>query len=68
MKELLTAQQLSEILNLSVDTIWRYTREKRIPIELGTRQYRTRRSFVLDALTEKYGRKHWRMELSGIYL
>jgi excisionase family DNA binding protein len=52
MKELLTAQQLSEILNLSVDTIWRYTREKRIPaIELGTRQYRYEKEAVLDALT-----------------
>lgn len=41
MKELLTAQELAEILKLSVDTIWRCTREKRIPaVELGPRQYR----------------------------
>ena len=52
MKELLTAQELSEILNLSVDTIWRYTREKRIPaIELGKRQYRYEKEAVLAALT-----------------
>lgn len=52
MKELLTAQQLSGILNLSVDTIWRYTREKRIPaIELGRRQYRYEKDAVLAALT-----------------
>jgi excisionase family DNA binding protein len=53
-KELLTAQELSEVLNLSVDTIWRYTREKRIPvIELGKRQYRYDKDAVLAALTGK---------------
>ncbi len=52
MKELLTAQQLSEVLNLSVDTIWRYTRQKRIPaIELGRKQYRYEKEAVLTALT-----------------
>ena len=52
MKELLTAQQLSEVLNLSVDTIWRYTRQKRIPaIELGKKQYRYEKEAVLAALT-----------------
>ncbi|HBI26378.1 MAG TPA: DNA-binding protein, partial [Peptococcaceae bacterium] len=40
-KELITAQALAEALDLSVETIWRYTREKKIPcIELGNRQYR----------------------------
>jgi len=28
MEKLLTAQELAEILGLSVDTIWRYTRQK----------------------------------------
>lgn len=52
MKELLTAQQLSEVLNLSVDTIWRYTRQKRIPaIELAGKQYRYDKDAVLIALT-----------------
>ena len=52
MKELLTAQQLSEVLNLSVDTIWRYTRQKRIPaIQLGRKQYRYEKEAVLTALT-----------------
>lgn len=54
MKELLTAQELAEMLNLSVDTIWRYTREKRIPaIELGPRQYRYEKDAVLAALAKK---------------
>ncbi|HCX70267.1 MAG TPA: DNA-binding protein, partial [Firmicutes bacterium] len=29
-KKLITAQELSTILGLSVDTIWRYTRDRRI--------------------------------------
>jgi len=34
--ELMTAKELAEALNLSAETIWRYTREKKIPyIELG---------------------------------
>lgn len=54
MKELLTAHELAEILSLSVDTIWRYTREKRIPaIELGPRQYRYEKDAVLAALAKK---------------
>ncbi|MCO5387452.1 MAG: helix-turn-helix domain-containing protein [Desulfosporosinus sp.] len=28
MKKLFTAQELAEMLNLSVETIWRYTRQK----------------------------------------
>ena len=64
--ELITAQVLADALNLSVETIWRYTREKRIPyIELGNRQYRYRLLDVIGALTgstvgekvKKYGSK-----------
>ncbi|HBG16087.1 MAG TPA: DNA-binding protein, partial [Firmicutes bacterium] len=41
MEKLLTAYELAEILNLSVETVWRYTRQKKIPvIELGEKQYR----------------------------
>ena len=32
MGKLLTAQELAEILNLSVETVWRYTRQKKIPV------------------------------------
>lgn len=40
-KDLITAQALADALNLSVETIWRYTRERKIPfVELGSRQYR----------------------------
>ncbi len=50
--ELLTAQTLAEVLNLSVDTIWKYTREKKIPyVELGSRQYRYRLSDVVGTLS-----------------
>jgi len=52
-KELITAQALAEILDLSVETIWRYTRENRIPyIELGSRQYRYKLDDVLKALSD----------------
>ncbi|MDI9418949.1 MAG: HTH domain-containing protein [Bacillota bacterium] len=35
-RKLLTAQELAEKLSLSVDTIWRYTREKQILyVEIG---------------------------------
>lgn len=51
MDKLLTAQELAEILNLSVETIWRYTRQKKIPVmELGERQYRYEKAAVLTAL------------------
>lgn len=51
MEKLLTAHQLAEVLNLSVETIWRYTRQKKIPvIELGDKQYRYKREAVLAAL------------------
>jgi len=52
MNKLLTAQELADILNLSVETIWRYTRQKKIPaIELGEKQYRYEKETVLAALT-----------------
>lgn len=49
---LITAQELADSLSLSVDTIWRYTREKRIPyVEVGKRQYRYNKQNVLKALS-----------------
>jgi Uma2 family endonuclease len=51
MEKLFTAQELGEILNLSVETIWRYTRQKKIlTIELGEKQYRYEKEAVLAAL------------------
>lgn len=51
MGKLLTAQDLAEVLNLSVETIWRYTRQKKIPaVELGEKQYRYEKGAVLAAL------------------
>ena len=51
-KEMITAQALARALNLSVETIWRYTRENRIPcVELGRRQYRYNLAAVIQALT-----------------
>lgn len=51
--ELITAQDLADSLSLSVDTIWRYTREKRIPcVEIGNRQYRYNKLKVIKALSE----------------
>lgn len=48
---LVTAHTLADALNLSVDTIWRYTRENKIPyIRLGAKQYRYRLDEVLTAL------------------
>ncbi|RNC63196.1 MAG: hypothetical protein AWM53_01582 [Candidatus Dichloromethanomonas elyunquensis] len=52
MGKLLTAQELAEMLNLSVETIWRYTRQKKIPaVELGEKQYRYEKEAVMAALT-----------------
>ncbi|MCW3489750.1 Uma2 family endonuclease [Dethiobacter alkaliphilus] len=49
---LITAQALADALDLSVETIWRYTREKQIPfVELGKKQYRYNFQEVLHALT-----------------
>lgn len=51
MGKLLTAQELADMLNLSVETVWRYTRQKKIPVvELGERQYRYERETVMAAL------------------
>ncbi|HBI55271.1 MAG TPA: DNA-binding protein [Firmicutes bacterium] len=49
--ELVTAHTLAAALRLSVDTIWRYTREKTIPfVRLGAKQYRYRLDDVIAAL------------------
>lgn len=51
-KELITAPALADALHLSVETIWRYTRENKIPfIELGSRQYRYNAGDVIRALS-----------------
>jgi Uma2 family endonuclease len=51
-KELITAQALAEALDLSVETVWRYTRENKIPyVELGSRQYRYKLDEVIKALS-----------------
>lgn len=51
-KDMITAQVLAKALDLSVDTIWKYTRENKIPyIELGNKQYRYILSDVINALT-----------------
>jgi len=51
-KELITAQNLAKALDLSVETIWRYTREKRIPfVALSNKQYRYKHKDVIKALT-----------------
>ncbi len=40
-RRLVTAQELADMLQLSVETIWRYTRNERIPyVQLSNRQYR----------------------------
>ena len=50
-KELITAQALAQTLDLSVETIWKYTRENKIPyVELGSRQYRYKPNDVIEAL------------------
>ncbi len=49
---LITAQDLADTLNLSVETIWRFTRSKKIPyVKLGERQYRYRLHDVIAALS-----------------
>lgn len=59
-EDLITAQALAEALSLSVETVWRYTREHRIPfLELGNKQYRYRLSDVLGALSgARVGERH----------
>lgn len=52
-RELITAQALADALHLSVETIWRYTRENKIPfIDLGNRQYRYNAGDVIKALSK----------------
>jgi len=52
-QELLTASALAEALNLSVETIWKYTRENKIPcVKLGGKQYRYRLLEVIRALSD----------------
>lgn len=51
-KDLVTAQALADALELSVETIWRYTRNNKIPyVTLGERQYRYNLQEVIAALT-----------------
>lgn len=51
-KDLINAQTLARELDLSVETIWRYTREGKIPyLELCGRQYRYNLSAVIGALS-----------------
>ncbi len=51
-KGIITAQSLADELDLSVETIWRYTRENKIPfLELGKKQYRYNLADVIRALT-----------------
>src|SRR5690606_5075583 len=51
MEKYLTAYELADLLNLSVETIWRYTRENKIPvIKLGKKKYRYKKEEVLAAL------------------
>jgi len=50
--DLITAQALADALDLSVETIWRYTRNNKIPyVTLGERQYRYNLQEVVAALT-----------------
>ncbi len=49
--QLVTARALADMFDLSVETIWRYTREGKIPyVEVGGRQYRYRVKEVLAAM------------------
>lgn len=57
-QELITAQTLAEALDLSVETVWRYTREQRIPcVTIGNKQYRYRLAEVLAALADRQVRE-----------
>lgn len=67
-KQLLTAQELAQMLNLSVETIWRYTRENRIPaISLGNRQYRYDKEDVVQALLQRTSQAEQVQETKGLY-
>jgi Uma2 family endonuclease/predicted DNA-binding transcriptional regulator AlpA len=49
--QMLTARELAQLLQVSVETIWRYTRTAQIPyVELGKRRYRYDPEKVLQAL------------------
>jgi len=51
-EKLVTAHEVARALDLSVETIWRYSREDRIPcVRLGERQYRYRLGDVTAALS-----------------
>lgn len=64
--DLITAQELADKLNLSVETIWRYTREKKIPyIELGKKQYRYKIDDVIKSLTGDIVKESKSKYLSG---
>ncbi|MFO8060479.1 MAG: Uma2 family endonuclease, partial [Bacillota bacterium] len=50
-ERLINAHAMADILGVSVETIWRYTREGKIPhVEVGNRQYRYCKDDVLDAM------------------
>ncbi len=52
--QMVNAHTLAEKLDLSVGTIWKYTRENKIPyIKLGKRQYRYKLADVISALDNK---------------
>ena len=54
--KLITAQELADMLKLSVETIWRYTRESRIPyVQLSNGQYRYNPGKVLSHLSMDSG-------------
>jgi excisionase family DNA binding protein len=45
MEKLLTARELSEYVGVTVDTVWRWVRECRVPfVKFGSRTYRFRLS------------------------
>ena len=55
-QDLINAHELARALDLSVDTIWRYTRENKIPyLKLGGKQYRYRLGEVVRALSGEQG-------------
>lgn len=52
--KLVTARELADRLGLSVETIWRYTRDRQIPyIEVGKRQYRYDPAAVMRSMEQK---------------
>lgn len=51
---LINAHRLAEELDVSVETVWKYTRQDRIPyVKLGQRRYRYRLEEVLSALGDR---------------